>query len=170
MHPCPRCGVAAFRDGRCHQCGFTDPRYAGVRIVTGQGAPAAPPWAPAAPPPIALDPAALTEVDGGPSLPGFESTSLTPTAPRAAPSPAPDRAQVEADGDYVYQACPRCGTAQPDPPDTFCAHCGYRVKRRLRARGSKHDRTRTCRECGTPNPPGDSAVCVNCGFPLPSDE
>lgn len=164
MYPCPHCGQRAFDAGRCGRCGFYDPRYANVRVVTGQAA-ARPASVPASAPsaPVELDPSALQEEDGGPTLPGFESTALVePPAPPSARLDAPT-AGDEAPSDFVYSACPRCRSPQPDPPDTFCGHCGYRLKRRLRAKDDAD--TVTCRECGTPNP-DDRAQCVNCGFPV----
>lgn len=167
MYPCPRCRASAFDGARCQQCGYVDPRTGGVRIVTGQGAPAP---APAEPAPVALDPSALLEVeeDEGPSLPGFESTAhATSAGGRAAPRTA-DLPPDDEEDDFVYQTCPRCRSPQPDPPETFCAHCGYRVKRKLRTKAARTDRVRTCRECGTPNEPGGD-LCINCGFVLPTD-
>ncbi len=171
MYPCPACREQAYNQGRCGRCGYTDPRLGAVRVVSGQavspGPAPRPQAAPASPPPLALDPSALLEVaeDDGPSLPGFESTALVAheaATPESSSEPG-DRAEV-----FTYSHCPRCRTPQPDPPQTFCPHCSFRVKQRLRPSAAKGSEEGVdCRDCGTTNPAGRKQ-CVNCGFPLRS--
>ena len=164
MPACPRCHAPALDRGFCAQCGFHDPRLAppepppaAPRVITGT--PAAPPqYAP--PPPSAPAPVEVFE-GSSVDLPGFEPTSFTaPTAAPEAPAPA---------ADFVYETCPRCRHPQPDPPETFCPHCSYRVLVRKRRGAATTDRVKRCAECGTPNDPARHS-CVNCGFRLASDD
>jgi hypothetical protein len=159
MFPCPVCSVVAFDGAVCRACGYQDPNGAAVRIITGQ---AVPEEAPA----LELDPTALVPLgaEDGPSLEGFESTSLVePT--RASPAPPPEVDPGSSDV-FVYAACPQCQQPQGQPPETFCPHCGYRLKRRVRPKGEAVGVAQVeCRDCGTPNPPGRTS-CVNCGFRL----
>ena len=159
MFPCPICAAVAFDGAVCRGCGYQDPNGTAVRIVTGQAVPDGPV--------LELDPTALVPLpeEDGPTLEGFESTALV-GAPRPAPlSPAPPQDPSDV---FVYAACPECQQPQADPPETFCPHCGYRLKRRLRAKaaGASGEEVE-CRDCGTQNAPGRT-TCVNCGFRLAS--
>lgn len=165
MYLCPRCGVQAYDRGRCASCGYADPRLESVRVISGQAV--SPPTAPepAAPPPLELD--ALLELteDDGPMLEGFEPTALVDH--RVAPSPKAEPAPPQ-DDVFTYTQCPRCQSPQPDPPETFCPHCSYRVRQRVRsAKAQEAGPGVDCRDCGTANPPGRTQ-CVHCGFPLRS--
>lgn len=146
MVPCPACNQVAFQAGVCRSCGF--------RVVAGQRD------APVQPAPMelpmdaiveVLDPAAIVEVDDGPSLLDFESTALVEDSP---PTAAPIR---------ELQSCPRCRVALPSPMPNLCDGCGFRLRPRTRkVEVAADDGTRPCRECGISNPV-DRSNCLNCG-------
>lgn len=120
MFACPACGVTAFDQGRCRHCQYVDPRLATVRVVSGTAV--APPVAEAAPP-VILDASALFAVeDAGPSLPGFESTSLDASAPRRRPARrSTDKEETET------KSCQDCGSENP-LERTICMNCGFPLR------------------------------------------
>lgn len=178
MQACPRCRAPGLDRGFCAQCGFHDPRLAEPapppppapppvttpRVVTGTPAHGVTPvrGVPAVPPPVVVG----EPSSGGVTLPGFESTSLVSSAPPPPPPPAASASAPASTVDFAYATCPRCRQPQPNPPETFCPHCSYRVVVRRKKAGLRStDRVKTCKDCGTENDP-ERTSCVNCGFRL----
>src|SRR5262245_19203043 len=92
---------------------------------------------------------------------GFEATGLEERTLR--PKREGEARKKPARADFVFSACPSCGTPQPDPAPAFCEACGQRMRAKKKDGAGDAARTKRCGECGYKNIE-EASSCTNCGM------